>query len=152
MFKTCYFILSPGLKLDFWATWWWLTGWRERFRPSGVDFYSQMAFSDCKTELSLNLELKRVKGNFIWSLVLALIFTLISALTLSLKFILKLGQRDSPLSFDENDVIFGHILQIFSILTSEIMVLDYMSLLHLDEISLHPVNHHYQVGELWDNS
>ena len=101
-----------------------------------------MAFSDCKTELSLNLELKRVKGNFIWSLVLALIFTLISALTLGLKFILKLGQRDSPLSFDENDVIFGHILQIFSILTSEIMVLDYMSLLHLDEISLHPVNHH----------
>ena len=110
-----------------------------------------MAFSDCKTELSLNLELKKVKSNFIWSLVLALISTLISALTLSLKFILKLGQRDSPLGFDENDIIFGQILQIFSILTSEMMILDYMSLPHLDEISLHPVNHHHQAGALWDN-
>ena len=32
-----------------------------------------MTFSDCKTALSLNVELKRVKGNFIWSLVLTLI-------------------------------------------------------------------------------
>ena len=73
-----------------------------------IDFYSQMAFSDCKTSLSLNLELKKVKGNFIWSLVLALISTLIlaSTLTLTLKFILKPRQRDSPLGFDENKVIF----------------------------------------------
>ena len=65
--------------------------------------------------LSLNLELKNVKGNFIMSLVLALISNLIStsALTLSLKFILKLGQRDSPLGFDKNYAIFGHILRIF---------------------------------------
>ena len=87
----------------------------ERFRWSDVDFYSQMAFSDCKMVLSLNLELKNVKGNFIWSLVLALISNLISAsaLTLSLKFILKPGQRDSPLGFDKNYAIFGHILQSF---------------------------------------
>ena len=55
---------------------------REGFRLSDVDFYSQMAFSDCKTVLSLNLELKEVIGNFIWSLVIAWILD--SALTLSL--------------------------------------------------------------------
>ena len=65
--------------------------------------------------LSLNLELKNVKGNFIWSLVLALTSTLISNLCLNLELEVypELGQRDSPLGFDENDGIFGHILRIF---------------------------------------
>ena len=31
--KTLYFIPQSGPCLDKWAFWWWLNGWRERFRP-----------------------------------------------------------------------------------------------------------------------
>ena len=37
MFKTSYFILSPGLKLDFWASWWWLAGRRGRMHLRALD-------------------------------------------------------------------------------------------------------------------
>ena len=105
-----------------------------------------MAFSDFKMVLSLNLELKNVKGNFIWSLVLALISNLISAsaLTLSLKFILKPGQRDSPIDFDKNYAIFGHIWRIFDFnqWNNDFRLYESMSLER--NLSLHPVNHHQE--------
>ena len=106
-----------------------------------------MAFSDFKMVLSLNLELKNVKGNFIWSLVLALISNLISAsaLTLSLKFILKPGQRDSPIDFDKKLRHFRTYMANFLILTSEIMIFRLYESTSLGRnLSLHPVNHHQE--------
>ena len=156
MFKTYYFIFSPGLKLDFWATWWWLTRWRERFRPSDVDFYSQMTFSDCKMALSLNLELKNVKGNFIWSLVLALTSTLIStsALTLSLKFILNWG-RETLHSVLMKMTAFSDIyceFFDFNPWNNDFRLYESMSLGR--NLSLHLVNHHQNniiISSYWDH-